>query len=231
MSENRSVSKKYQPKGLEIIYEDRDIIVVNKENGLLTIGTDKDKVHTAHFLLNEYVKKGNPKSRERVFIVHRLDRETSGLLVFARTEKVKTFLQDNWAGFNKKYIAVVYGNIVPNQGVIESYLTENMAFRVYSTNDRTVGKLAKTGYKTLKSNDRFSLLEIELFTGRKNQIRAHLAEKGHPVAGDKVYGKVDKEIKRLALHSFSLTLVHPFSKKEMTFTSDIPRYFNILLKL
>lgn len=230
MTDHPKISKKYQPKGLEIIYEDRDIIVVNKEHGLLTMGTDKDKVHTAYFLLNEYVKKGNPKSRERIFIVHRLDRETSGLLVFAKTEKAKSFLQENWADFNKKYIAVVYGKMFPSKGVYESYLAENSALRVYSTKDITVGKYAKTGYKTIKENQKFSLLEVELFTGRKNQIRVHLSENEHPVAGDKVYGKADKDIKRLALHSYSLTIVHPFTKKEMNFTTGIPAYFNALVK-
>ncbi|NJO91615.1 MAG: RluA family pseudouridine synthase [Chloroflexia bacterium] len=216
--------KKYQPKGLEILYEDHDIIVVDKINGLLSIGTDRDKQNSAHFFLNNYVKRGNPKSKERVFIVHRLDRDTSGVLVFARSEKAKLFLQENWSGFRKKYIAVVSGNLNKKEGIIESYLTENKIFRVYSTKDKTIGKFAKTGYKVLKETEKYSLLEIELFTGRKNQIRVHLSDKGHPVAGDKVYGKTDRSIKRLALHSYSLTIIHPHTHKEMTFETGIPKY-------
>ncbi len=231
MSGNKIASTKYQPKGLEIIHEDRDIIVVNKANGLLSIGTEKEKRNTAHFLLNEYVKKGNAKSRDRVYIVHRLDRDTSGVLVFAKTEKAKFFLQENWAGFRKKYVAVVYGNLNEKEGIIESYLAENKTYRVFSTKNKTKGKYAKTGYKVLKETDKYSLLEINLFTGRKNQIRVHLAEKGHPVVGDKVYGETDKVIKRLALHSFSLALIHPHTKKEMCFQTAIPQYFKKLVKL
>lgn len=229
MSNNKSVSKKHQPKGLRILYEDRDIIVVDKINGLLSIGTERDKQSSAHFLLNNYVKKGNPKSKERVFIVHRLDRDTSGILVFAKSEKVKSFLQDNWSDFRKKYVTVVLGTFNEKEGVIESYLAENKIYRVYSTEDNTKGKYAKTGYRVIKESEKYSLLEIELFTGRKNQIRVHLSDNNHPIVGDKVYGKPDKAIKRLALHSRSLTIIHPFTKKEMTFETGIPQYFNALV--
>ncbi len=231
MSDKKQVSRKYQPRRLRILHEDRDIIVVDKENGLLSMGTDKDKHNTAHFFLNEYVKKGNPRSKERVFIVHRLDRDTSGVLVFARTEKAKMFLQKNWSDFKKKYVAVMQGNLNEKEGIIESYLAENKMHKVYSTKDKEAGKFAKTGYKVMKETQKFSLLEIELFTGRKNQIRVHFSEKGHPVVGDKAYGKADKAMKRLALHSFSLTITHPFTKKEMTFETDIPQYFNALMNV
>ncbi len=231
MSDKKAVSRKHQPHGLKILYEDRDIIVVDKEQGLLSMGTDRDKHNTAHSHLNAYVKKGNPRSRERVYIVHRLDRDTSGVLVFARSEKAKMFLQKNWSDFNKKYVAVVQGNLDEKEGIIESYLTENKMHRVYSTEDKEEGKFAKTGYKVLKETQKFSLLEIELFTGRKNQIRVHFAEKGHPVVGDKAYGKADRAMKRLALHSFSLSIIHPFTKKEMTFQTDMPQFFNVLMNM
>jgi len=231
MPDNKLGSKNHQPKGLEILYEDRDIIVVNKMSGLLSMGTDRDKQNTAHYFLNNYVKKGNPKSNERVFIVHRLDRDTSGILVFAKSEKAKFFLQENWSNFRKKYIAVVLGNLKDKEGIIESFLAENKAFKVYSTTDKAIGKFAKTGYRVIKETEMFSLLEIELFTGRKNQIRVHLADKGHPVLGDKVYGKTDKTIKRLALHSYSITITHPYTHKEMTFETGIPNYFNQLMNM
>jgi tRNA pseudouridine32 synthase/23S rRNA pseudouridine746 synthase/23S rRNA pseudouridine1911/1915/1917 synthase len=223
-------SAKHQPKGLAILFEDQDIIVVDKINGLLTMGTDREKKNTAYYHLTDYVRKGNPRSRNRIFIVHRLDRDTSGVLVFAKTEPVKRFLQDNWKEFTKKYIAVVHGQLAEKEGIISSYLVENSANRMYSVSNPEKGKFSKTGYKVLKANAKFSLLEIELFTGTKNQIRVHFAEKGHPVAGDKIYGVPEKGIKRLALHSKSLSLIHPFTRKVLTFETDVPSYFYELLK-
>lgn len=225
----KSPAKRHQPRGLDIIYEDKDIIVVDKTSGLLTISTERIKDNTAYYRLNLYVRKGNQKSREQVFIVHRLDRDTSGLLVFAKNENAKRFLQDEWQGFNKKYYAVVCGTLAEKEGVITSYLTENTAHKVYSVNDPAKGKLAKTGYKVLKETQKFSLLEIELFTGRKNQIRVHFSEKGFPVAGDKNYGGKDAGVKRLMLHSASLTIIHPFTKKKMTFETEVPAYFKSLV--
>lgn len=221
--------KKYAPKGLTILFEDRDIIVVDKINGLLTISTASEKENTAHFILNDYVQKGNPKSRNRVYIVHRLDQDTSGVLVFAKSEKAKRYLQDAWQSFTKTYVAVVHGALEPKEDVITSYLTESEAYKVYSVRDESQGKLAETGYKVMKATKGFSLLEVKLFTGRKHQIRVHFSEIGHPVAGDKVYGKKDG-IKRLALHAACLTIKHPFSKEELTFEAAIPNYFKIIMK-
>ncbi len=218
-------SKKNHLQGINIVHEDRDIIVINKHNGLLSIGTEKDKYNTAHFILNEYVKRGNPKSKERVFIVHRLDRDTSGLLVFARSEKAKRFLQDNWADFGKKYVAMIYGVPKVKEGVIESYLAENRQHQIFSTDDATQGKYAKTAYKILKEEGKYSLVELELFTGRKHQIRVHLSDLGHPIVGDRLYARKDPSIRYMALHSYELTIVHPFSRKEMTFKTEIPKYF------
>ncbi len=224
------MSKKHQLKGLEIIYEDREIIVVNKESGLLTIATPKEKFNTAHFILNEYVKKGNPRSKERVYIVHRLDKDTSGLLVFAKSEKSKLYLQRNWADFNKKYVTIVNGRLPEKTGIIESYLLENSACKVYTTQNNLKGKYAKTGYTVLKEVSKYSLLEIQLYTGRKNQIRVHLSDFGYPILGDRVYGNKGKDFKRLALHSFELTLIHPFSKKEISFKIPMPQCFNLIFK-
>ena len=225
----KSPPKKYQPRGLSIIYEDHDMIVVDKIHGLLTVSTDRVKENTAYYLLNEYVKKGNSKSRNRVFIVHRLDRDTSGLIVFAKNEQSKCYLQDEWQTFQKKYYAVVFGTLPEKEGLIVSYLAENSVHRMYSVRDPQKGKLAKTGYKVLKESKSYSLLEIDLLTGRKNQIRVHLAEKGYPVVGDKVYGEKEKGMKRLALHAASLTLSHPVNKESMTFETKMPDYFKSLL--
>jgi RluA family pseudouridine synthase len=228
----KSPPKRFQPKGLSVLYEDHDILVVDKESGLLTVSTEKVREHTAYFLLTDYVRKGNPKSKYRIFVVHRLDRETSGVLVFAKNVTAKKFLQDEWQKFTKNYYAVVHGALPVKEGVISSYLAESVAHKMYSVGDPSKGKLAKTGYKVLKESNRFSLLEIELLTGRKNQIRAHFSEKGHPVAGDKKYGEKEKDrsIKRLALHSASVSIVHPFSKEPMTFATKVPEYFLSLVK-
>jgi len=221
--------KRYHPKGLSILYEDHAILVVDKINGLLTVSTEKVRENTAYYLLNTYVKKGNHKSRNRVFIVHRLDRDTSGIIIFAKNENAKRFLQDEWHGFKKKYYAVVDGSLPEKEGVITSYLAENLAHKMYSVNDPEKGKLAKTGFKVIKESKKYSLLEIDLLTGRKNQIRVHCSEKGFPVAGDKKYGKKDKGIKRLALHAASLTIVHPDTKEKMTFETTVPAYFKSLV--
>ena len=154
----------------------------------------------------------------------------SGIVIFARTEQAKRFLQDNWHNFSKKYVAVVRGSLKEKKGIIESYLAENQVYRVYSVSNPAKGKYSKTGYTVLRENQKFSLLEIDLFTGTKNQIRVHFSENDHPVAGDHTYGISEKGIKRLALHSKSLSIIHPFTKKPLTFETEIPAYFFELLK-
>jgi RluA family pseudouridine synthase len=223
-------SKKYEPRGLSILYEDRDLIVVDKVSGLLTMSTDRFGDQTAYRLLNEYVRKGNSKSRNQVFIVHRLDRDTSGILVFAKSEQAKRFLQDEWSNFEKKYVAVVKGSMPQKEGKISSYLVENSAHKMYSVTDPEKGKLAKTEYRVLKESETRSLVEINLLTGRKNQIRVHLADKKCPVVGDKKYGVKEPGIKRLCLHSASIDFLHPFSKEPIHFETKIPAYFETLLK-
>lgn len=222
--------KRFHPRGLSVIYEDYDILVVDKRSGLLTISTAKVKENTAYFLLTDYVRKGNYKSKNRIFIVHRLDRETSGVLVFAKTESAKRFLQDGWSGFSKKYYAVVHGHLSEKEGLISSYLTENSIHRMYSVEDPKKGKLAKTQYKVIKESKKYSLLEVELLTGRKNQIRVHLYEKGCHVVGDKIYGGKETGIKRLALHAASIIINHPHTKEKMTFKAELPVYFESLVK-
>ncbi|MCK5707721.1 MAG: RNA pseudouridine synthase [Candidatus Aureabacteria bacterium] len=225
----KSPPKKYQPKGLSILYEDHDILVVDKTCGLLTVSNEKVRENTAYYLLNNYVRKGNHKSRNRIFIVHRLDRDTSGILVFAKNEKAKHYLQEEWQGFNKKYYAVIYGMLPKKEGVITSYLAENHVLKMYSVDDPKKGKLSKTGYKVLKESKKYSLLEIDLLTGRKNQIRVHFSEEGCPIVGDKKYGKKEKGIKKLNLHAGSITILHPYTKKKMTFETKVPSYFKLFV--
>lgn len=225
MATNKRPAAKYQPTGLPVLYEDRDIIVVEKPGGLLTMGTERDKSRTAHTILNEYVRKGDPRSRNRIYIVHRLDRETSGILIFAKNEGAKNFLQEHWQETEKRYLTVVYGSLLPKTGTISSYLTENSAFTVYSTSDPTAGKLSHTEYTTLKEAKGFSLLEIHLLTGRKHQIRVHLSEKGHPVVGDRKYGKGNDPYGTLALHARSVSFTHPVNGRRLTFETGIPDFF------
>ncbi len=212
------------------MYEDYDILVADKTSGLLTVGTERVRENTAYHHLTSYVKRGNQKSKNRIFIVHRLDKDTSGLIVFAKTEHAREYLQKEWHGFEKKYYAVVHGVLPAKEGIISSYLAENSAHRMYSVAEASGGVPAKTGFKVLKESKKCSLLEITLFTGKKNQIRVHFSERGFPVAGDLKYGKKDRSIKRLALHSASMTLVHPETKEKMTFQTEVPDYFASLVK-
>jgi RluA family pseudouridine synthase len=222
-------ASKHLPRGLEILYEDRDILVVDKPAGLLTVGTETNKFKTAHYILTDYVRKGSLRSRNRIFVVHRLDQWTSGVLIFAKSEEVKDHLQAQWKDTEKKYVAVVYGHLTQKEGIITSYLAENKAYVVYSTTDATKGKLARTAYRVLKETKQFSLLKINLLTGRKNQIRVHMADKGHPVVGDRKYGKFQDGYSRLALHSKLISFKHPTSGEQMTFESKVPDYFNKLI--
>jgi tRNA pseudouridine32 synthase/23S rRNA pseudouridine746 synthase/23S rRNA pseudouridine1911/1915/1917 synthase len=225
----KSPPKRFRPRGLAILYEDHDILVVDKVSGLLTVSNEKVKENTAYYRLNKYVRKGNQKSRNRIFIVHRLDRDASGVIVFAKNENAKHYLQEEWQQFKKKYYAVVHGTLPKKEGVITSYLTENRVHKMYSVNDPKKGKLAKTGYKVIRESKKYSLLEIDLLTGRKNQIRVHFSEKGNPIVGDKIYGEKEKAIKRLTLHAASITILHPYTKEKMTFEAKVPTYFKSLV--
>ena len=217
------------PNGLMILYEDRDILVVDKPAGLLTVGTERDKSRTACFILTDYVRKGCARSRNRVFVVHRLDRETSGVLVFAKSQEAKLRLQGQWSETEKTYLAVVHGRCEKSQETITTYLAENKAHFVYSTSDPAKGKLSRTAYKVLKQTKEFALLEVDLLTGRKNQIRVHLAGIGHPIVGDGKYGSTKKSGTRLALHARSISFKHPSSGRHLTFVAKVPGYFHKLI--
>jgi tRNA pseudouridine32 synthase/23S rRNA pseudouridine746 synthase/23S rRNA pseudouridine1911/1915/1917 synthase len=217
------------PHGLAILYEDRDILVVDKPAGLLTIGTDRDKSRTAYFILTDYVRKGAARCRNRVFVVHRLDRETSGVLVFAKSEVAKLRLQGEWDETEKTYLAVVHGRCQKSAETISTYLAENRAHVVYSTSDATKGKLSHTAYRVLKQTKDLGLLEVNLLTGRKNQIRVHLAGIGHPIVGDRKYGRAKESYAGLALHARSITFRHPVSGQRVTFAAKVPARFRKLV--
>lgn len=210
---------------LKIVYEDDDIIVADKGYGLLSMGTDKVKEGTAYSILREYVKRKDP--RNKLFIIHRLDRDTTGLIMFAKSMETKETMQHNWNNMvlERRYVAVVEGTLDPTEGEIRSYLAENSAHEVYSTTKPGEGQLAVTYYKTLRTRAPYSLVELQLATGRKNQIRVHMKDKGHPISGDHRYGAKPSPIHRLCLHAATLRFVHPITRRDMNFTSPLPTGF------
>ena len=215
-------------KNIDIIYEDKDIIVINKPSGLLTVATEKEKNKTAYHLVMEYLKKKNKNNR--IFVIHRLDKDTSGIIMFAKNERAKHLYQDNWNDIVKKrcYYAVIDGKMENKEGTIKSYLKEN-GNMVYSVKDRS-GKLAVTEYKVLKERKNISLLDINLKTGRKNQIRVHMKENKTPILGDLKYGEKSKLINRLALHAYKLELINPVTKKLLIFEASMPNEIKTLFK-
>lgn len=213
---------------LRIIYEDDDIIVVNKGYGLLSVGTDNKKEGTAYSILRDYLKRLNPANK--LFIVHRLDQHTSGLMLFAKNIKAKEAMQHNWNNMvlDRRYAAIVEGCPEPAEGVRRSRLLENAQHLMYSTDDPK-GLEAVTRYKVLKSRNGYSLVDVSLGTGRKNQIRVHMHDMGTPIAGDRRYGAKTSPIHRLALHARTLRFVHPMTHKDMNFSIPLPASFNSLV--
>ena len=209
---------------LRIVWEDNDLIVINKKEGLLSISTERVKERTAYHLLNEYVKQSDP--RNRIYILHRLDRDTSGLMMFAKSSAIKEQLQSNWnsAITMRTYVAVVEGRPEKDTDLIVSNLTENRKMQVYVTPEGD-GKEAITRYKVLQSNANYALVELELETGRKNQIRVQMQSIGHPVAGDMKYGAETNPARRLLLHARRLYFIHPRTGEEMRFETRIPDVF------
>lgn len=215
---------------LRIVYEDDDIIVVNKGYGLLSVGTDTKREGTAYSILRDYVKRVNP--RNKLFIVHRLDQHTSGLMLFAKTEQAKETMQHNWNNMvlERRYVAVVEGGAPePPEGQVRTLLAENSEHVVYVTDNPAEGREALTEYCTLAARGNYALLELELATGRKNQIRVHMQHIGHPIAGDRKYGAKTSPIHRLALHARTLRFVHPVTRRDMNFSTPVPAAFRKML--
>jgi 23S rRNA pseudouridine1911/1915/1917 synthase len=226
ISKNK-IAKKKTYRGISIIYEDNDVIVIDKHAGVLSVATDSKEKFTAYTILYDHVKRKNPDGK--IFIVHRLDRETSGLMMFSKSARVQKKLQENWNDIIRErvYVAAVQGVVDPPSGEISSYLRENNNMVVYSS-QHDDGKYAITHYETLKSNPLYSLLKMSLRTGRKNQIRVHLHDIGHPIVGDKKYGSVVNPISRLCLHAQVLAFQHPVNGRELRFETSIPRKFHEL---
>lgn len=221
-------SKHVKKLPFEILFEDDHLLVVNKPSGLLTIATEKEKERTLYHIVRDYVISKNPHGR--IFIVHRLDKDTSGIVLFAKDEKTKNQLQENWNEYVslREYTAIVFGHPKEDAGQIVQYLKETKTNLVYVSRHED-GKKAITNYSLIKSSDNYSMLKVIIETGRKNQIRVALASKKMPIVGDKKYGDSKSKANRLYLHANRLKIYYPVIKKEILFETAIPNEFKKLL--
>ncbi|HLQ83985.1 MAG TPA: RluA family pseudouridine synthase [Pseudogracilibacillus sp.] len=222
---NQVAKRKERLIGLDILYEDNHLIVINKSAGLLSIATNKGRELTAHGELMKYVR--DKDKQNRIYVVHRLDRDTSGVMMFAKSKSIQQTLQNAWEDIatERTYVALVHGKVKQEKGYVSSWLKENKAFHVYSSQKKNDGLYAMTLYNVIRKNRDYSLLNVELKTGRKNQIRVHMQDLGHPVVGDKRYGGKGNPIKRLGLHAQVLEFMHPVKQEKMRFEVETPSIF------
>ena len=200
------------------LYEDKFLVAVNKKSGLLTIANDKEKEKTLYHEVREYLRKKNNK----VFIIHRLDKDTSGIVIFAKSEKVKKIMQNNWTDVKRNYLALVHGILKNKKGTIKNYLKETKTLYVYNSKEKTKD-YAITEYEVINEYNNISLLSINILTGKKNQIRVALSSINHPILGDRKYGKKDG-MRNLCLHANRLEFIHPVTKKVIILDSKVPKY-------
>jgi 23S rRNA pseudouridine1911/1915/1917 synthase len=230
-----SLNKGKQPieedlEGIKILHEDATLIVIEKPAGLLSVSTSGEKERTAYHMLSSYVKKTDPG--KYVFVLHRLDRETSGVMMFAKSKEAQATLQNNWREMvlQRTYSVIVEGKVGKPEGSISSHLIESKAMKVHTTQKKEEGQLAITFFKLVKQLSDYALLEVTLETGRKNQIRVHMQEMGNPVVGDKKYGAQTNMMQRLGLHASLLVFRHPETREIMRFESPLPKSFQRLMK-
>lgn len=226
MSPVPHIPAKYRPHGITFLYEDRDVIVVNKQAGVLTTATIHGELETAEEKVSNYLRKGCARSSRRAYLVHRLDRETSGVLLFAKSEEAQERIKANWPKNEKFYLALVEGHLQEKQGRFESYLEENDDYFVRSVSSG--GKFSQTEYRCLRELPHATLVKVHLLTGRKNQIRVHFAEAGHPVVGDLKYGERHghgRKPERMFLHAKSISFDQPFTGERLAFDAPIPPPF------
>lgn len=218
-------NKKDKPKKvyLDIVYEDDDFIAINKPAGLLSVESDKERECAFSYVL-EYMQDEDPTSRP--FVLHRIDKETSGVLVFAKNVKIHSMLRLKWNELiqTREYYAMVEGTLKEKEGRITSYLKENQNNLVYSTQDPS-GQKAVTDYRVKKENGQYSLLSVLIYTGRKNQIRVHMHDLGHPIVGDEKYGYTKNPLKRLGLHASKLEFINPITGKLISIKAPVPNIF------
>ena len=219
------IPKERQYRGMSIVFEDQHLIVIDKHAGMLSMATDREKEKTAYGMVSVHVKKADPSNK--IFIVHRLDRETSGLMVFAKSEKIQQLLQEAWQTdvTERTYLAIIEGELKEKEGTVTSWLTESKSLMVYSSSHPGKGDKAVTHYRTIKTNGTYSLLAINPETGRKNQIRVHMKDLGHSIVGDKKYGSGVNPVGRMCLHARVLEFIHPVTREKLRFETGIPQKF------
>lgn len=214
---------------LDILFEDKYLIAVNKKSGLLTIASNKEKEKTLYNQVSEYVKKQHKSNK--IFVIHRLDKDTSGIVLFAKNYETKIKLQALWDKTTRKYIAIVEGKVKKDMGVIKNYIAETKTLHSYITEDKKKGKLAITEYKKIKENNQYTMLDVNILTGRKNQIRVHLSDLGNPIVGDKKYNAKKNPIRRMTLHAYKLEFIHPKTNKLIRIETKIPKQFEMLINM
>ncbi len=207
---------------MEIIYEDKYLIAVNKKEKMLTIASAKEKVKTLYHEVSDYLKKKDKKNK--IFVIHRLDFDTSGIVLFAKDQKTKEIMQNSWKDVKREYVAIVSGIVKKDHDIIKSYLKETKTLFTYSNYDG-IGKLALTEYNVLKRGENHTLVSINLITGRKNQIRVHLKEIGNPIVGDKKYGF--EKYSHMLLHANKMEFKHPYEDKKIALETKLPSYFDM----
>ena len=226
-----SKSKKndtFKSRYVNLVYEDQYLVVIEKKPGILSMAAGHKSLNVKS-VLDDYFRR--TRQRCTAHVVHRLDRDTSGLMLFAKSREAKDAMQHNWNNMvlHRTYVAVVEGKVEEEQGVVKSYLGETSQYEVYSSQDPSAGQLAVTRYRRLATANGYSLMELELDTGRKNQIRVHMKDLGHSIVGDRKYGAKSSPIHRLALHARTLDFVHPMTRQELKFETPIPARFTALL--
>lgn len=219
------------PAGMRVLHEDESIIVIEKPAKLLTVATDKDKgqQNTAYYALTDYVRQNSRKGGARVWIVHRLDKDTSGVLVFAKTQEAKQWLQDHWTEMDKTYLAVVEGQLPTASGTLRCHIDESQPFRVFIRPPGPDSREAITHYKVIRTDGKRTLVELKLETGRRHQIRVQLSDAKCPIVGDMKYGAGSDSAKRLALHASHLRIRHPDTEGFMDFEAPLPVELSSLL--
>jgi len=215
---------KKSPFGVKIIYEDDDILVINKPEGLLSVPLDEEKTQNALSILRKYY------STKNIFVVHRIDKKTSGVMMFAKNQRAvdKLNLMFKNHELKRSYLAIVEGNLKEDEGVWKSFLKENKEYSVHSVEKKEEGKIAITHFLVIRRSKNFTYLKLNLETGRKHQIRVHCKDAGHPILGDKRYSSTSSPISRMCLHSYFLEFLHPITGRKMSFSAPVPQSFKKL---
>lgn len=224
--------KKYLPRGIKILFEDADLVAIEKPAGMLSVPARYEPEKNALSLMTNFFRKGNPRAKKELFAVNRIDRETSGIVVFAKNLAFRERLHEAWDEVEKTYLAVVRGRVEPVAGTLKSWLVQDENYRVHSVpagENFPNAKLAISRYKTIRNfEERWTLLEVALLTGRKNQIRVQFSERGNPLLGDAMYGN-GRGAERLALHAWKIAFTHPRSRERIEIVSEIPTFFRKFL--